>query len=135
MAEPDADIAPQKYARIGGLLYLFIIVAGGFGEGVVRSRVIVPGDAAATAQNVISHQAMWLVAFGSELMMYVCGIALVLIFYVLLRPISRSAALLAAFLNLVSLSIEAVNALSHYAPLVILGRADYLKAFDPRQLQ
>jgi len=135
MADPDAGIAPNRCARIGGLLYLFIIVAGGFGEGVVRNRLVVPGDAAATATNIIAHQAMWRLAFGGELMLYVCGIALVLILYVLLSPVNRNLALLAVFFNLVSLSVEAFNALSHYAPLVILGGADYLKAFEPRQLQ
>jgi len=49
MASYTDEASPQKYARIGGLLYLFIIVAAGFGELFVRGRLIQWGDAAATA--------------------------------------------------------------------------------------
>ena len=130
-----AEISPQIYARIGGVLYLIIIVAGGFAEGFVRSRLIVSGDAAATADNIMASEWMWRLAFAGDLVIYVCGVPLVLIFYLLLSPVNRNLALLAVFFNLVSIAIEGINALSHFAPLLILGGADYLKSFDSHQLQ
>ncbi len=59
---------------------------------------------------------------------------LALIFYVLLRPVSKNLALLAVFFNLVELAIDAANKLSLFAALFLLGDADYLKAFEPHQL-
>ena len=130
-----SEISPETYARIGGVLYLIIIIAGGFAEGVVRSRLIVAGDAAATAKNIMASQWTWRIAFAGDLAIYACAVPLVLIFYVLLSPVNRNLALLAVFFNLVSIAIEGVNALSHFAPLLILNGADYLKVFDQHQLQ
>ncbi|HSU89922.1 MAG TPA: DUF4386 domain-containing protein [Sporolactobacillaceae bacterium] len=135
MTAHAAEISPQTYARIGGVLYLIIIVAGGFAEGVVRSRLIVAGDAAATAKNIMASEWTWRIAFAGDLAIYACAVPLVLIFYVLLSPVNRNLALLAVFFNLVSIAIEGVNALSHFAPLLILNGADYLKVFDQHQLQ
>ena len=135
MTHRPAKISPQTYARIGGLLYLIIIVAGGFAEGIVRSRLVVPGDAATTAKNIMASEWTWRIAFAGDLAIYACAIPLVLIFYVLLSPVNRNLALLAVFFNLVSIAIEGANALTHFAPLLILNGADYLKVFDPHQLQ
>lgn len=135
MTDSAVESSPQTYARIGGVLYLFIIVAGGFAEGFLPSRLIVAGDATTTANNIIASESLWRTAFAGELIMYVCGVALVLILYTLLRPVNRNIALLAAFLNLVSLSIEGINALGSFAALRILQGADYLKVFEPRQRQ
>jgi hypothetical protein len=135
MTDPAGELSPQIYARIGGVLYLIIIIAGGFAEGFVRSRLIVPGDATATANNIMASESLWRIAFAGEMTTYVCAVALVLILYLLLRPVNRNLALLAAFFNLVSIAIEGINALLHFAPLLLLGDAGYLKAFEPRQLQ
>jgi len=135
MTHRPAEISPQTYARIGGVLYLIIVIAGGFAEGVVRSRLIVAGDAAATAKNIMASEWTWRIAFAGDLAIYACAVPLVLIFYVLLSPVNRNLALLAVFFNLVSIAIEGVNALSHFAPLLILNGADYLKVFDQHQLQ
>jgi hypothetical protein len=135
MTNRTAQISPQIYARIGGVLYLIIIIAGGFAEGIVRSRLIVAGDAAATAKNIMASEWIWRLAFAGEMTVYLCAVPLVLIFYVLLSPVNRNLALLTVFFNLVSISIEGINALSHFAPLLLLGGADYLKVFDLHQLQ
>jgi len=64
----------------------------------------------------------------------VCAVAVTLILYVLLRPVSNPLALLAAFFGLVSIAAEAVTRLSLLAVSFLLGGAEYLKAFEPRQL-
>jgi len=46
----------QTYARLAGLGYLVIIVTGIFAEFFVRSSIIVPGDATATAANLLGAQ-------------------------------------------------------------------------------
>jgi uncharacterized protein DUF4386 len=70
MTDPAVESSPQFYARIGGLLYLFIILAGGFAEGFVRSKLIVSGDATATANNIMASQSLWRIAFAGELALY-----------------------------------------------------------------
>ena len=135
MTARAAEISPQTYARIGGVLYLIIIAAGGFAEGILRSRLIVPGDAAGTAKNIMGSEWMWRIAFAGDLAIYACAVPLVLIIYVLLSPVNRHLALLAVFFNLVNISIDGLNALSQFAPLLILGGVDYLKSFNPDQLK
>ena len=135
MIDQAVETSPRTYARIGGWLYLFIIAAGLFAEVFVRSNLIVSGDAAATAHNILASERLWRIGFAGEVFMLVCDVALALIFYVLLRPVSRSLALLAAFFRLVWVAIYGVNGLTHYAALLLLGGADYLKAFAPHQLE
>ncbi|HXN03587.1 MAG TPA: DUF4386 domain-containing protein [Candidatus Acidoferrum sp.] len=126
--------SPQIYARTGGVLYLIIIVIGALGEAVVRGGLIVSGDPAATAEKIRSAEFLWRVGIAGELVLLVCAAALTLIFYVLLRPVSRDLALLALSFNLVSIAVEADSALHLLATLFPLGNANYLKDLDPKQL-
>lgn len=134
MENHDIPTSPQLYARIGGVLYLIIIVVGFLGEFFVRNRLIVSRDAAATADRIMASEFLWRVGIAGELFLLICAVALTMIFYVLLRPVSRDLALLAAFFNVVSIAIEAVAGLDLLATLFPLANADYLKAFDSKQL-
>jgi Domain of unknown function (DUF4386) len=126
--------SPQLYARIGGALYLIIIVIGLFGEAFVRDRLIVSGDAAATSANIMSHESLWRFHIAAELFLLICAVALLLILFALLRPVSRDLALLAVFINLLSIGIEAATTMYLLQALFPLGNAGYLKAFTPEQL-
>ena len=134
MTSRTAEASPQTYARIGGLLYLFIIVAAGFGELFVRNRLIVWGDAAATANNILGSETLFRVGLAGEMLTCVCDVALAMILYVLLRPVSRNLALLAAFFRLTFVGIYSVSKLFEIAALAALGGADVLKALGPSQL-
>src|SRR4051812_10087311 len=94
------ETLPQFYARVGGALYLVIIACGIFGELFVRSRLIVPGNGAATASNIIAHELLWRMGIACDLLMHLCDVPLMLVFYVLLRPVNRNLALLALLFNL-----------------------------------
>ncbi|HEU0078460.1 MAG TPA: DUF4386 domain-containing protein [Longimicrobiaceae bacterium] len=131
--EPGAS--PRVLARTGGVLYLVIIGGGLFGEAFIRNRVIVPGNAAATAANLGSMETLWRFGIAAELFMLICTTALALILFVLLRPVSRDLALLVVFFNLVSIAVEAVNEQQLAAALFPLGGAGYLRAFGPAQLE
>lgn len=130
----NVETSPQAYARTGGALYLIIIVVGLFGEAFVRNRLIVSGDATATAANIRSMESLWRFHIAAELFLLICAVALLLILFVLLRPVSRDLALLAAFFNLVSIGVEAASTLYLVEALFPLGSAGYLKAFTPEQL-
>lgn len=134
MTDHTVETSPQTLARVAGVLYLIIIVAGVFAEGFVRSKLIVAGDAAATASNIAASQMLWRISVAGELIMHACDVALALILYVLLRPVSRNLALLAAFFDLVAVAIMGVNKLTLLAVLFLLGSGDYLKTFEPGQL-
>lgn len=124
----------QKYARIAGVLLVLSFIGGGFGEAYMPSRLIVSGDAGATAQNLKSLDFLFRLGFVAYLVEAVCDISLALIFYVLLRPVHRQWALLAAFFGLVSTAVFAAAELFYFAPSLILGGAGYLKTFSPDQL-
>lgn len=79
--------SPQVYARIGGALYLIIIIAGFYGEVFVSGSLIVAGDAAATAQKIMASESLFRSGVAGDLLMHVCDVPLTLIFYVLLRPV------------------------------------------------
>lgn len=135
MTNRDAAIAPQVYARIGGVLYLVIIVTGLFGEMFVRNSLIVSGDAAATAHNILGSELLWRAGIAGDLIMHVCDVPLMLIFYVLLRPVDRNLALLALLFTFVQSAALVATKLNLFAPLTLLSDAAYLKAFEPAQLQ
>lgn len=124
----------KKTARLGGVLYLIIIVAGTFAEAFVRSKLIVSGDATATANNIMASQLLWRIGIAGDLIMHVCDVPLMLIFYVLLRPVNKNLALLAVLFNLVQTAVLVAYKLNLLEALFLLGSADYLKAFEPHQL-
>ena len=70
------DLSPKTLARVGGALYVFIIVAGVFGEIFVRDALIVSGNAAATAANVAAHEGLWRLGIAGDLLMHVADLPL-----------------------------------------------------------
>lgn len=135
MTERTVKTSPQPYARICGVLYLYIIVAGIFAELFVRARLIVPADAAATARNIMTNESLFRIGFSGELLHIACDVGVAMLLFALLRPVDRNIALLAAFMRLACDVILGMASLSHFAALRLLGGADYLKTFDTGQLQ
>jgi Domain of unknown function (DUF4386) len=123
-------------ARVAGLLYLVISVFGLFSE-AVRQRTLVPGDAAATAENILDAEALFRIAFVATVLYLVAEVVMTVILYVLLRPVNRTLSLTAAALRLVMLAFFAANLLHMYAALLILRRADgpELRLFAPFYLE
>lgn len=131
----NSQVSPQVYARIGGLLYLVIIVAGLLGELFVRSKLFVSGDPAATAKNIMASEGLWRIGIAGDLIMHICDVPLMLIFYVLLRPVNKHLAMLVMLFNLVQTAVLVANKLNLLSALFFLGNAEYLKVFKPEQLQ
>lgn len=127
-------VSVQTYARIAGVLFLLSIVAGGFGEFYVPSKLIVSGDAASTAKNIVTFDLLFRVGFAAYLVEAMCDITLTMILYVLLRPVRKDLALLAAFFRLVNTTLFGVAEFFYFAAPLILGGGDYLKTFSPDQL-
>ena len=127
---PDRPFAssPSRYARFGGALYLVIILLGGFSEGFVNSKLMA-STAAATAQLILAAPSLWRLGTAANLVVVVCAVPLLWIEFQLLRPVSRSLALLALLLNGVSLAVEAVSKIFQLLVLPILQSPDYVQAW------
>jgi hypothetical protein len=135
MKDSTPHFSPQAYARISGVLYLIIIAAGLFAEAFVRSRLIVPADAAATAANILAQETLFRVGIAADLSTFLLAIAVTVILYALLKPVNKNLALLMLLLNLAQDAVGGMNVLNTYRSLQLLGGADYLKVFSPEQLQ
>ena len=125
----------QHYAKAVGVLLLITMFAGFFGEVYAPGRIVVSGDAAATAGHVVAMNGLFRLGFAAYLVEAVCDIALAMLFYVLLAPVNRHLSLLAAFFGLVSTAVFAGGELFYFAPSLLTGDAAYLKAFTPAQLE
>lgn len=128
------ETSPLLYARLGGALYLAIILLGVFAEGFVTSKLIVPGNAAATAHNIMAAPLLWHVGAAANVLVVLCAVPLLWIEYWLLRPVSKSLVLLAVFLNLVSLAVEAISKVFLLLVMPMLANAEYRHAFGGHQL-
>ena len=135
MMERIAEASPGFKARIAGVFYLIGGLAYVVAENFVRGRLVVYGDAAATATNILAHEPLFRLGFAAELISTVCFIPVTLLLYDLFKPVNRSLSLLAAFFSLVGCAIQALSSLFHLAPLVVLGGAQYLSVFKVEQLQ
>jgi len=135
MPDRTADTSSPVYARLAGAGYLIIIVTGIFAEMFVRSSLIVPGDAGATAANIAASELLFRTGIASELIMLTCDVFVALALYRVFKDVSPSLAMLAAFFRLVHASIVGVNLLNTYVPLLLLGSGSYLAAFEAQQLQ
>ena len=122
------------YARTAGVLYLIIIACGLFSEVYVRAGLIVPGDATATADNISASEFLFRVGFVSDLVAFLSDVAVAVLFYVLLRPVSKAVSLVTAGFRLTGTAIYGVNLLNHFAALLLLNGGDYLAPFDPGQI-
>jgi len=129
------ETSPQVYARIAAILYLVVISAGIIAQMVIGGQIIVDGDAATTASNILAHQDLFQLGFTLYMIEMMCQIALAVLFYILLKPVNRNVALLAMVFFLVGCTIKTVSRLFYIAPLLVLGSSSYLTIFSTEQLQ
>jgi len=113
--------------------YLLIIATGIFAEFFVRSSLIVPGDAAATAGHLAASGSWYRAGMASEFIMLASDVLVALALYVVFARVNRNLALLAAFFRLVHAAIVGGNLLNTYLPLLLLDGGGHLAAFAPDQ--
>jgi hypothetical protein len=135
MTERITETSPRLKARIIGVFYLLTILTGIFAQGFVSERLVVSGDAAATATNILTHRGLFQLGFAVYLIEMACQMAMTALFYDLLKPAGRSVSLLAAFLGFAGCIIKTFSRVFFIAPLFVLGGAHYLSVFSAEQLQ
>jgi hypothetical protein len=135
MTERTKKSSLSLMARIAGTLYLITMLTGIFAEGFVSGRLVVNGDASATAANILAHRSLFQLGFAVYLIEMACQTAMTALFYRLLKPAGRSVSLVAAYLGLTGCVIKTLSRLFFITPLFILGGAHYLSVFSTQQLQ
>ena len=121
-------------ARAAGVLYLIIILTGLFSELIVRSGMIVPGDATATTDNISANFFMFRIGFISDLIMVMSDVGVALLLYLVLKPVNNGLSMLAGFFRLAQATVLGINLLNFYLPLLLLGDNSYLSSFSDEQL-
>jgi hypothetical protein len=125
--------SPQVIAWLIGILVLITIVAGGFGEAYVPSKMIVGSDPAATARNVLQSQSLFRLGFVGYIIEALCDATLTALLYLLLKPAGRELALIGVLFRIVATVAFASSESFYFAALSVLRGASYLK-FSPDQL-
>ena len=128
--------SPRLLGRVIALLFLLTLITGVFAQGFVSDRLYVANDAAATATNFLTHRGLYELGFTVFIIEMASNIATTALWYVLLRPVNRSIALSAAFLDLSGGIIKIFARVFFIAPLFVLGNsAAVFPGFTTQQLQ
>jgi Domain of unknown function (DUF4386) len=121
----------RTLARIAGVLYLTVAVCSLFAELYVRSGIVVPGDAAATADNIRASATLFRLGFVVDLVQATCFLLTAMALYLLLRHVNRLvAAAMVTFVS-VSVAIMCLNLLNQFVALSIATDGDYAGALGP----
>jgi len=129
-----ATTSPQAVARTAGVLYLIIIVFGMLSELLVRTSMIVPGDPAATAEAIGASPGLFRSGFLMDSIMFLSDVALAVLLYVLLKPVSKVVALVAMCFRLGQAAVLALNLLNYHAAILLLTGPAYAASLGGEQV-
>jgi uncharacterized protein DUF4386 len=129
-----AEASPQIKARIAAVLYLLEGAPAVFQQAVIAG-LIVSGDAAATATNILANETLFRLWFAAALLAVACHIAYTVLFYDLFRLVNRTIALLAAAVSLVACALQAFATLFQITPLLALEGGSSFGVLTPGRAQ
>jgi Domain of unknown function (DUF4386) len=128
------DESQRKAARVAGFVYLITLVFVVYVNFGIHEPLIVKGNAE-TARNILAHERLFRIGIAGDLI-YCAGIVVLLTaLYVILKPVSRGLALLAAFWRLVWVLMWLAMTLNLFNALRLLSGADFLRALEAERLQ
>jgi hypothetical protein len=134
MTTHTTETSPLLRARVAGFLYLIANLFAPITLLYLPSRLIVRGDAAATASNLLASESLFRWGIVLSLFTFLAQIFLVLALYQLLNIVNRKMAALMVIFSLAAVPISMVNELTQLAALQLLSGADYLNIFTSQQL-
>jgi hypothetical protein len=123
----------KKAARIAGAIYLSLVLIAPFAMLYVPGRLIVRGNAAATADNILAHETMFRLSIFGDLIGHVIFICLAIALYRLLSSVNNTWALLMVSFVLVSAAVGFLNALNNIAAVILFRGGEFLTVFDKPQ--
>lgn len=121
-------------ARLAGLFWLLNVLTTAFSLGYVRANLIVLGDAAATANNIMANESVFRMGIASYLFSQVFLFFFGLTLFRLFKEVNRTWATVVLTSVLITVSVAVVNQINNIAALVVLSKADFLNAFGQEQL-
>ncbi len=124
---------PNRLARLVGALFVGLVVLGPFALLYVPGQVVVADDATATAANLRESGGLFRAGIVVEVVIMLVEIAIPVLLYLLLRPVSRAVALTAALARFGEAVVMGVGLLASFSALRLVGDAGYLDAFDAGQ--
>lgn len=133
MTNPLKNLTATATARLAGLGYLILAICGGFAEFGVRQRLYVPGDAAATAQNLLANAQLFRFGIVLELLGQVVFVFIVFALFDLLKVVHRKRAVTMVTLVVIAVTITCLNLVNQAAALLVLDGGAWTAAFDPAQ--
>src|SRR5438045_3133144 len=131
----STEMTPRTKGRLAGAFYLLYVIAGVYAQAFVSDRLVVFRDAATTAANILANQSTYRLGLTVYLIEMAGQVATVVLFYQLLKPVSRTGAMLAAAFELIGCGIKTFSRVFYFAPLFVVGSGGaYLSAFNKEQL-
>jgi hypothetical protein len=124
----------DKAARIAGAVYLSMVLTAPFTLLYVPSKLIVRGNATATAENILAHETMFRLSIIGDLFTHVMFICLGIALYRLLSSVNKTWAMMMLAFVLVSAAVGFLDTLNNVAALILFRGADFLSVFDKPQL-
>jgi hypothetical protein len=128
----DSQRIAARIAGVSGLLAVVIVVVGNY---ALLGPLVVPGNAAETARNIVAHQTQVRVALTCFLTYGVSVVILLSARYVILKPVNRLLALIGALFRLVFALLWLLTTLNLLGALRLLGNAGYLQVLGTEHLQ
>jgi hypothetical protein len=127
-------MSPKRMARVAGLFYLITIVAAIIAQGLIAERLVNSSDASAMAVNILAHRDLYRFGYSAYMIEMTAQIITTVLFYELLKPVSRIGSLMAAVIGVVGCGIKALSRLFYVTPVLVLEGTHYLNAFSAEQL-
>ncbi|MGB8981780.1 MAG: DUF4386 domain-containing protein [Anaerolineales bacterium] len=135
MTARTAETSALVRARVAGFLYLLANLPAPFALVYLPSRLIVRGDASATANNIMASESLFRLGIVALLLNSIANIFVVLALYQLLKVVNKNIASLMVIFSLAAVPIAMLNELNNLAVLLLMSGADYLNVFATEQLQ
>jgi hypothetical protein len=118
-------------ARVAGVLYLLLALFSGLPFLYLNNSIIEPGNAAATADNVVANATLFRLSFIADLAGMTCYVLVGMAFYRLLKQVNKSAAAAMMFFVAVGAAIMGAALINHFAALTVATDGSFAAAFGP----
>ena len=125
----------QTY-QLTGLLYLLVIICAGLSQGYIRGTLIIPGDAAATATNILLNSGLYRMGLSLDLIAFILDTITSVLLYQMFKPFGKKLAMISAAMRLIAHpAIGSMNLINHFLSLEVLDGANVLATFNSNQIE
>jgi hypothetical protein len=133
-APPESGISQRQASIIAGVALVLMAIVAGFAYGFVFTRLVVPGNAIATSQNITNSELLFRASILGWLIILILDVLVAWALFIFLKSANKNLALLAAWFRLVYASILGVAMLNLVLVLLLVHGADSMRVFEPYKL-